>query len=365
MWQVTADPERTAHLQAQPWVDQHLQTQNRALEILPGGSSRFPLKADKTCVFLDEAHRCLIQVNEGPAAKPLDCQRFPFAAVPTPQAPGATQPFAYDLTASCITVAQTLLLAFGNVQPQPTEEAAAKAFWQQRYAFAQKAPRHARRWPAPLGFYQPLPWPEAANQMAHLARLAQDPLLSPEAFLLLAGRFLFTGTGKQTCWIIDAQVFGFKLARWQQTLIEACFLRRPYGLYSLKTVLFGGLYQDSGLLGAGVTVDWQALKQVSTQHRPHLRIKAFLWQVLCRKTSLYRGHSWLGLYSLAWVACGLLNTYAQLFAITEGLSQTEEAHWSMAIRTVERYYTAHRPGFLALFAQHPACAWLGGLFLRA
>lgn len=352
MWRVPVDKARGDALLEKNWVQERLSSYGLSLENQGEAGYRVPLKPDNTCVFLDAEHHCLIQRHEGAAAKPSDCQRFPFAVTRDPKT-GATT---YDVTAACNSIASELMLSLRPIAPSSLETSAFERY------LAEEPPLNSDlsriiRYPWPLGWHSSLNWDEFNQHLKELRPYFLDESTTVWQVLRLSRAVVFR---KNKAANLEPEKFSSKPPAFLSYL-QATLLRKPYGNLSRWAVWTGGTYADPRLFGDNNALPLSALKQVhwsaglGQQH-----LKALAWLILTRRVALANGQSWLGQLSVAVAGLSLAQWYAKALAwLDDGQNpEVNEAHVVLAIRVVERYYTAHQPNWLALFQAHPVFSWL-------
>lgn len=349
-WRVPIDAERAETLLARPWVQAHLETLKLSFESLGKWGFYLPLKPDNTCAFWDDTHQCLIHHHEGGAAKPLDCQRFPFARLPDA---GPTPP-RYDVSAACSRVAERYLFLWENpVQPAGLEAAAAN----QNEAASPFHPeglegvRHYHRFPWPFQFLKRIP------------RGAYQALVQREALPLLQHGDNSAWAGVHT--FQQRVVFGKDvspaqsrpLPGWLKHHLLSLWLRSEYGHYPRWQWRFFGQYQDLRVFGNAL-ITRKALAEVDANPLLlELYARPFAYHLLQRESALLYGTSLLHHCVSTKLALLLMEFYARAFAVTSGADALEATHIQLAIRCVERYYTAHQPRFLARLEANPQLWW--------
>lgn len=372
MWRVPIDAYRAHALLKRPWAQEHLQRSGLSLATLPNNEGYLlPLKEGNTCAFLDEEQRCLIQTHEGSAAKPLDCQRFPFAVTVARDAEWQ-EPF-YDVTAACSTIAETLMLSFQEVQPGPKEQEAMEAATEGSPSARKKLsvfvrPKRVAVWPAPFSWFKPLPWNVYEQLCKQLGFFFQQHPLSFWKAIKLGASLLQRPSQAWASLLEQAKSEKRPTQPSTETIgimekcLRLCFLRRPYGWLSFWHMLWSGLYRDPRLFGDSA-VSLRLVNRYPWPGQHNKQLNAFLLILLRRRIAIANGQSLLGQLSLALVALCLVRFYSAFLATMEEADAIEQSHVVIAIRLVERYYSAHQPAWLALFSLHPACSWLALLAL--
>jgi Putative zinc- or iron-chelating domain len=361
-WQVFVDAQRGDHLLAQPWVAERLAQHSVSFEPVPGPKGNkgyyLPLTATRECVFLGEDLRCLVDIHEGPGAKPNDCQRFPFAAVPTPN----DQPTLYDTTAACQTVASKLLLAFSPIQPGATEAQAVADYVANPAtlgAFGNPVPLFGptiRRYPWPLGAWRRLSVADYELKVAVLQHHFKTTFAHPVELLKWVRSVIHNDNHQLPEPIITARTNWPSCKLW---LLLAMVLRRPYGMFSLWQWAITRHYHDPKLLGSGVTLPVDKIRAVTwPTDVGSVQCRAFLYALLRRRIALSYGSSWSTQLSVTIAAWALVDWYTKVFAALNEQSEVGLDEVILGIRTVERYYTGHQPRFQGLFDWNPWYGWL-------
>jgi hypothetical protein len=322
---------------------------------------------------------CLIHAYEGAEAKPLDCQRFPFAQSQW-WSEGEIQT-QLDASGACSMIAQWFIPQWLKPRPSALESVAvaqASAFplhasptvavdepkeasllhW---YAWQRFMPAWFQRWQG-VTLQQ---WQRALAALRHwhygepslplygFISLAQHTCLHSKA--VLQSESVLTDRGWR---FFQSVVSGGVLSQLQQAvtalqvlLLAWAALRFPYGWYGRLHWLFSGEYQDPLVFAQPVQVSlWQCLR--FAQHPEVLQwAKAFYWQVFSRVMGLRMG---LGLHRhaegcLAGVGLWLFYAAALHQQQTERNDSSEAvvdvSLLALATRIVERYYTAHQPRY--------------------
>lgn len=364
MWQVFIDKRRGDALLAKDWVQQRLAVTQTQFEPLDERGYYLPFTQAQACVFLDDDQLCAVEKHEGRLAKPNDCLRFPFAAVPW-----ADGTLSYDATAACKTVAETLLLAFSDIQPSAHEQDAVVQFLQEKNLSPygeppQRFPERIKRYPPPLGWWRPLRWQTVRLLERQLKTAFTLPDVLPWTALRLARQRLTLPHPQRTPPPDWSQALRQgEPPAWdtpKNWLILALLLRRPYGWFSVWQWTINGVYHDPKLLG---TEAFLPVAQVRAVHWDlasvgRTAVLAFLFAIVRRRMALAYGYRWLALLSQAVVALLLVHWYARVFAAINNQTEVTLSEVHLAIRTVERYYTGHQPRFPALFDYNLLWAWL-------
>lgn len=345
-WNILIEAEKAEALLQKDWVQQRLQQTGRSLQPQSEAMYRIPLTDENVCVFLGEDRRCLVEVNEGLALKPHECQRFPFATVKAPD--GTT---IHDTSAACKSVSEKLLLAFQPIQPKPktlevmnpeTESPQNNASepWLED---AQTLPRQVR-----LSLFRQLDWEILQALRADWKYWFQSDTYSAEEALSLIGASLraeypnLLQTASQTSPI--RLPWGWT---WRQQALVLYFLRKPYQSFSLFQILSGSDYHDPRVFGEPLPLP--KMRQVRWSTEGEAPLKAFVYNLLNRNRLLATGGSVQSLVAMAGVAVGLVRWYAKALAVLQHAEATTSSDVATAIRLVERYYTGHQPRFFHFF----------------
>jgi len=353
-WNIPIEGHKAAQLLEKPWVQARLAETNRNLTDMGQGMHRIPLTDQNVCVFLADDKRCMVEVHEGLALKPHECQRFPFASTRMPD--GSVR---HESSAACKHISEKLLLAFQPILPKPAsslhrdakgqlleEETSLQSLRQQEAAQFDDITPFPKR--VPKGLWGALSIAEYDAWQSGLRDIFNQPGIHPEAALKQAQLLLKSGPGS-----LDMQVFRFHPSIvWCLTLF---FLRKPYRSMSWVSLLSGGHYHDPRLFGLPLHVKWQGAIPWNPEH--HHRLNAFLYAMLQRKRLLSSGGSISTLLAMAAVACLLVQWYAKALAWLQQKNEIGDLDVSTAIRLVERYYTGHQPRFMAFFINR----WQGWL----
>jgi hypothetical protein len=349
-WRVPIDAQRSAQLLEKSWVQERLLAEGVAMESLGDWGDFLPLKANQECVFWDEALHCLIHHHEGPQAKPLDCQRFPFSRLPAP--PSSASP-RYDVSAACSTVAhQHLFLWQAPVQPALLERQATASHEVPSPFY----PTHLAckttyaRFPFPFHRYDPFARDAFQAFMTEaLLPFFQDDALSPWQALHHTQAVVKRSPLKKSR-PLDPSLG-------QAHRILATWLRSEYGNFPRLQWRFLGRYQDPRLFGSQLIT----AKDLAGIHFPtdlkHRYAKAFLFHLLRRESPLLYGASFWHSVVMAKIAYVLFDFYSKAFTLTCGGKNVDADAAELAIRCIERYYTAHQPRFLARVEANPHLAW--------
>ncbi|WP_303674180.1 YkgJ family cysteine cluster protein [Vampirovibrio chlorellavorus] len=377
-WNIPIEAEKAEALLQKPWVQERLQETGRQLQRQSESMYRIPLTDENVCVFLGADRRCLVEVHEGLALKPHECQRFPFATVKAPN--GAT---IHDTSAACKSVSEKLLLAFRPIQPRPVDQTRGQTPVEtQRQAPEQASgPAHTslaapslpegqsecrldrtpEEWLADVQTMPARVWQTLFRQTdwESLQRLraewkdwfqsedcTADQALSRVQASLTAQR---SNTGRPTS---TRMPWGW--AGRQQTLL-VYFLRKPYQSFSLFQLLSGELYHDPRLFGEPLPL--KDMGRVRWSPEGERLLKAFVYNLLTRNRLLASGGSAQALVAMAGVAIGLARWYARSLAVLQHAEATTPSGVATAIRLVERYYTGHQPRFFQFF-QSRLRGWL-------
>jgi len=328
---IPLDAAKAEALLQKPWVQQRLQ--QTATSLIKTGPHQYQMPLTETgyCVFLSEEDKhCLIHRREGLALKPLECQRFPFAAIRQ-----ATDTLGFDASASCSVVANQLLQAFQPIVPDdplsilPVEPHFPTSVQKTRW---QRLSREDYR------VYQ-----EQITQCFAL------PAVSAETALHQVYRWLHQHPS------LPSSVIWQPNPLWQR-VIPAWWLRKPYGWVSQWAIWTGGDYADPKIFGQDV-FSLQGLSAVQWPDDPstdqNLLLKGFLHNVLRRQVVLAHGHSLESLLTVSVIGLQLVQWYAKALGMLQDKSEVHVTDVSMAIRLVDRYYTGHQPRFLEQLRRWP------------
>jgi hypothetical protein len=361
-WKVPIEAERLEPLLQRQWVKELLSKFNAEFEPIDDWGAFLPHKPNQECVFWEDAQGCLIHHHEGSQAKPLDCQRFPFSRLPDlPPIQGNTQPPTpprFDVSAACSTVAKTLQHPQGlTLEPGTLEALSAEESHHTPSPFypssSQPLTQYAR-YPWPLHHYHPLHATEFAPMMEDSVR----PYLYPNG-----GEGGVQHTAWQALRHAEAVLFNQRLRtlppkappQWWVQHQLALWLRSDYGNYPRWQWRIKGEYQDARLFGDTrihrtrlQAIAWPGVEKNAAG-------RAFVYHLLRRESALAFGASLWHHVRLARLGLLLFEFYAPAFALHEGVNRVEAAHMELAIRCIERYYTAHQPRILARLEASP---WL-------
>jgi Fe-S-cluster containining protein len=370
VWQVFVDKARRDALLAQPWVNKRLASLGLALESAGQQGAYLPLKPDLTCAFFEADTGCLIHQRMGADAKPIDCQRFPFAAVRLPQG-GLT----YDVSAACTTIVSHHLPTHTQVVPQGTEAQASVAFSQNAQHLSMMAtpapnfPMRVTLWPWPLSWLvgvlgsvlrlpASLPYTTFEERRLGLLRwLYADAVSSPlamRAILACAWRWMVLGKPLPPHSLGHAGELG--LPAWGLATTWALWrdLRTPLGWYQRGQWLRRWGYWDHQLLGEGVVVPWETIRRHpwpqaggSSGRAQRRLLVGYVALVLTRRVGLVYGLPWLCQWLLAYRAVGLVAFYARVLSLRCEEAEVSVASMQLAVRVVERYYVSHQPRYAA------------------
>jgi hypothetical protein len=370
VWQVFVDKARSDALLAQPWVYDRLATLGLAFEPAGQQGAFLPLKPDLTCAFFENDSGCLIHQRMGADAKPIDCQRFPFAAVRLPQGT-----LTYDVSAACTTIVSQHLPTHTQVVPQGTEAQASATFSQHAQQLsmmgtpAPEFPQRVTLWPWPLSWMVrlvggvlrlPSNLPYATFEERRLGLLtwlytdAVSSSFTLQAMLACAWRWMVLG--KPLPPRSPSQAGELGLPAWGLLTAWALWrdLRTPLGWYQRGEWLRRGGYWDAQLLGEGVVVPWQTIGQhpwpQAGSHNARAQRRLFVGYValvLTRRVGLVYGLPWLCQWLLAYRAVGLVAFYAKVLSMRCDEAEVSVASMQLAIRVVERYYVSHQPRYAA------------------
>lgn len=327
------ETEKAEVLLQKEWVQTRLLETRRELSRHSAAMYRIPLTDENVCVFLGADRRCLIEVHEGLTLKPHECQRFPFATVRLPDGTAI-----HDTSAACKSISEKLLLAFEPIRPKPDP----KADQVSDFVVVEPPPDleavgvfPERVW---LNPFRKTDWQDYLAQQTNWKSWFQDDSMSASEALNRVKRSLRAQTTKPS---------GAKRNPLLRNLILLGFLRKPYRSLSLFSLLRGKSYHDPRLFGEALNLKAQGQVVWDIRHEGHL--KAFLYNLLCRKRLLSAGGSVQSLLAMAGIAMMLVQWYARALASLQAQTETTEQDVATAIRLVERYYTGHQPRFFDFF----------------
>jgi Fe-S-cluster containining protein len=382
-WKVPIEAEKATHLLKQPWVQTRLSAFNAFFEPLSVWGYFVPHKPNLECLFWDDTHQCLIHHHEGASAKPTDCQRFPFSRLPATHLPEEGEPphTRFSVSAACSQVARHYLYlpAHTPVQPGPLEQQAAHHVVHHPGPFYPDLPRqqtHYTRWPWPVQRFSPLSISEFQEILQQVAPLFDRGTETEEHFVsqlkiqcspwqaLKATEHALLNTIQETSptnhsaehALLQAVVqYPAQPTAWWVQHQLGLWLRTEYGHYPRWNWRLFGHYQDPKLFGQATLHrrDIKAMSWDETQRT--LSMKAFLYHLLRRESALAYGTSLWHHVQLAKLGYILMEFYARAFAVYDAAHEVEACHTELAIRCVERYYTAHQPRVLARLEASP---WL-------
>lgn len=316
--------EKWKVLKDKPWFQDRLQVYDARVKEWNKNYALLPHKPDKTCVFLDEEKRCLIEANEGKDLKPSECRHFPFASLELDNGKRL-----YDCSAACKHVAESMLSDYRPIVPDTA--------WA-KHLPAQKAPKQVRFSPS-----RAIDWETYQQRLLGLSNLFQSAG-TVERALSAAGHYLADGNRpqlKQVSW-----------PKWLQQAVLLFFLRKPYGTYSAIQLIQSNAYQDSYVFGTGNLPGVGLIRQdmVESAEAQEL-LKAFAYNILNRFVLFSHGHWASDILAIACIAAILARWHARVLAKVDGRQDVNRQDMANAIRLVERYYTGHQPRFLAFFNQ--------------
>ena len=358
-WQVSIDKIRAEALLALPWVQTLLTKHKVAFEPLLNWGYYLPLQHNQMCVFWEEHQGCLIHTKLGAAAKPLDCQRFPFASF----SPSTTSTFV-DASFACSEMVNIHLTQWQTPTPSPVEITGLTACSQTPESVSPFYPKGVAwqpvvaRWSFPFKWHHPIAWEQCHTRLEQLKPAFQDATLPVWHSLALAWHVMMSPPHTTwqpemlVSWLLQYQHRSSKpLATWIQQIMHrwvlAKFLRMPYGMFNVGQFLMNNHYADEKIFGTGVSVALTQVLALPTSESG--LIKAFLFQLLNRRLPLGYGGAWAEQWLQACVAWFLIQWYARTLAVLNNHTIVEATHVKAAIRLVERFYTAHQPRFLAKF----------------
>ena len=345
-WKVPLSREKLANLQDKSWIQGRLAETHTAFEPmdtdtaeamgLAPGAVWVPHTSEGYCVFLGSNRHCQIEAREGAEFKPDDCLRFPFAAVPVPR-----EGTRYEVSAACKSVSEALMLRFGDIQPAPHEQPALDAKAIELYEQGGKLSLKVKRYSAPFSWLKPLSWQTFDERLKQLQALALSEGMTADALLVQAKSLMMRG---------KTDTISVKASSHPVPWTTRLYLRQPYGIYSLWTYLTTGEYQDEALLGRGESLALNQLNRIRwPEELGRQRLTAFTFLLLKRRISLVYGQSWSSQWAMSKTALNLVRLYARGYAQLAQAPEVSESDIALAIRTVERYYSAHQPRFLERF----------------
>lgn len=333
---IPVEASKAEALQEKPWVQDRLKLFNRELVKIDKDFYRMPLRDNQYCVFLGDDNRCLIEVNEGEAAKPDECKRFPFARVASEnQNPESQNTVFYDTSAVCKTVTEALLEQFAPIVPQPGREPPSRDPATDDSPLPEKIRAYGNIKINQAGYnhYCQSVWAICAN-----------PALTPPVALRQVQSVLLA-LPKEPVKLPESAVVSAFWQRW----LPIFLLRKPYGLMSSVELLADKTYHDPKIFGEAVNL--RDLPPGGDTAESALQ-RGFLANILTRKVLLTYGHSLESILSMACAAMVLSAWYARVLAGLQGKTQAGRDEWVQAIRLTERYYTGHQPQFPERFRQH-------------
>ena len=381
-WNIPIEGEKARTLLQKPWVHERLAQVNRSLVFMANDLYRIPLTDENVCIFLSDDRRCLVQAHEGVALKPLECRRFPFAAIKAPKSVVASglpdrETTYYETSAACKKISETLLLAFRPIIPKPLDyqtsslqgkgteihekemsapNSLSHLDYDETFDVLDTLPRRV-----PVGpFLKKATWEAYEGWCDYLRTLFTDPACSPEAALKSAARALNQISSlKMTAFSSETRIansgFPSRVSHWLLIFL----LRKPYRTWSWVQLLRQGRYDDPRLFGIPVDLQASTTEKVVMPFpvEQDRLLKAFLFNLLCRRLPLTRGISMTSWLAVATCACLLVRWYASMLSWLRHDGETGESEpktdgipepgdVSLAIRLVERYYTGHQPRFL-------------------
>ncbi len=353
-WNIPIEAEKAEALLEKNWVQRRLQETGRQLQRQFETMYRIPLTDENVCVFLGADRRCLVEVHEGLALKPHECQRFPFATVKAPDGTAI-----HDTSAACKSVSEKLLLAYQPIQPRPTGQAVIPAL---PHAVSESiSETSSEEWladvqvfPEPVWntLFRPIDWKTLQTLRAGGKDWFQSDDCSAEDALSLVHASLSNERPKAFQSSSVRLPWGWA---WRQQALVVYFLRKPYQSFSLFQLLSRGLYHDPRLFGEPVPM--RQLSRVRWSAEGERLLKAFVYNLLTRNRLLASGGSMQSLLAMAEVAVGLVRWYAKALAVLQQAEATRQSDVATAIRLVERYYTGHQPRFFQFF-QSRLRGWL-------
>ncbi|MDX2084986.1 MAG: YkgJ family cysteine cluster protein [Candidatus Melainabacteria bacterium] len=359
-WNIHIERAKGDYLLQQPWVLARMKETGKSLTWYQRNSYLLPQTDQQTCIFLAEDKRCLIEAHEGRDMKPLECQRYPFAAAPLPNGQ-----IGFDASASCRTIANHLLLTFTEIVPSASEAKEAGQSWLADFN-VDEFPQRIKPKPWCLLPAQQWQWADYEQFRQQVHTYGATEHLSAEALLYGAWRLVEASSHRWTGTVVAASFLlpavSPVIRPWARAWVLRWFLRKPYRSHSGWELLRGQTYHDPKIFGPANPLDLAAVAQMGFSDEPTVgRLRqAFMYSVLNRKIPLAFGHSMLDWLSVATVALILVDWYAQALAWQQGAPLAEKMHMQGAIRLVERYYVGHQPAFLVRFRRN----WLLGSLVR-
>ncbi len=348
-WRIPIDATRADALLALDWVQSRLKSEGMAFEPLNDWGYFLPLKSNNECVFWDETHHCLIHHHEGANAKPLDCQRFPFARLPLPD---ATHPPVYDVSAACSMVAKQHLFDWKkSVQPAELEEHATASQELPSPFHPTQGQQHNSyaRYPFPFQGIHRLNR-EAFTGLMHERVM---PLLQSEALTPWQALHQVQGVMFPQLPFVPQNDYPSEASTHR---ILSTWLRSEYGRFPRWEWRFLGRYQDARLFGTTV-IHREDLARIQMPESLLFKYaKPFLFHLLRRESPLLYGSSLWHSVVVAKIAYVLLVFYSKAFTLQCEEDCVSEETLELAIRCIERYYTAHQPRFLARVEANPHLA---------
>ncbi len=351
---VPIEKEKAHRLLEKPWVKTQLKESHRVFEELDDTHYAMPLDDNRVCVFLGEDKKCMIHGHEGEALKPVECIRFPFAAIRMPRldkdSEEETPTLRYDVSASCKTVATQLLTQQATIVPN-------KAFATQ-FQNDLAAMVHEEAFPQKIrvGGFKTVALDGYQLYLDELVRIFEDPIGSPELALKRTAQVLQSLPNRPKTQVKSFQFWPF----WRHFSLY-WFLRRPYGIMDQWAVLTEGEYSDPKILGMG-GISLKGHRRLKwDEHQLNPLLNGYLHILLQRKALLAFGHSLASVLLIAVSGYFLVQWYARTLALVQEKDEVTEEELTLAIRLTERYYTGHQPYFLEFFRVFPGvegCLWL-------
>jgi hypothetical protein len=348
-WNIPLEGHKAVQLKERAWVQARLQEVRRDLVKLSEDFYRIPLTDENVCVFLADDRRCMVEMHEGLALKPKECQRFPFATIQMPD--GSHR---HESSAACKHISETLLLAFQPILPKPASEVDLLAeFQRQEEAQFDEIGRLPAR--IPVTMFRKVDMSQYEAYLTELQAVFTQPNIAPDAALHHIARYLRqpTATNSNVPSSADFSI-GSRVARW----VIIFFLRKPYRSLSWLSLLQGKHYHDPRVFG--LPINLQEQRHIAWNPAQNKLLNAFLFSILHRKRLLANGSSLTSLLAMATVAALLVQWHAKTLAWLQQSDAITETDVSSAIRLVERYYTGHQPRFLQWFTSR----WKGWVLVK-
>lgn len=322
---IPVEADKAEALLAKGWVRDRLKQHHRTLEKVTDKLYRLPLTDENVCVFLGENGACLIEHHEGLALKPEECKNYPFAGLRMPDGTAV-----YDTSASCKTVAGSLLSAFKPILPMPGREPAVHDL---------SLPKQV-----PINAFRKVSLDDYLASLETIREVFMNPDIPALLALKQAQQLINALPGKPGRLPETYDIPTTK--RRQATLL---FLRKPYGAMSWWELLTGGDYHDSRLFGDPLPL--KSIPDAGWPPEQDMQVKAYLYNLLQRKALVAYGIPLTGILGMAAAAWCVVRWYGNVLAGFGNRAIVTAEDAAMAIRLSERYYTGHQPRFLAFFTR--------------